>query len=396
VKFSRRTDWHRDLNRLTEALAGRRNLGLPVADLTISNPTECGLSYPVERILSAISAPDSLHYSPDPKGLHSAREAIARFYREQNVVVDPSDIFITSGSSESYAHLFRILCNPGDSVLIPAPSYPLFDYLARINDLTTESYELSYDHGWHLDLSSLRKAVTASTRAIILINPHNPTGMFLKHEDFVKIQEIAADRELSLIVDEVFSAYGTGETAGRVATTAGMNGCLTFTLNGLSKLCALPQMKLGWVVVGGTRQTTREASERLEIVSDTFLSANTPVQHGLTELFRAGEGVREQIMARCAANRDVLVSRLSHGSVCSVLESEGGWNAIMKVPTTKSEEAWALELLEREGVFVYPGYFFDFTGEGYLVVSLLVDPAEFRRSVEVLLNYIDKTTSRNS
>jgi len=395
VNFSRRTDWHRDLNRLTEALAGRRNLGKPVADLTVSNPTECGFQYPAERILKAISAPDSLHYSPDPKGLLSAREAITRFYREQNVVVDPSDIFITSGSSESYANLFRILCNANDSVLVPAPSYPLFDYLARISDIRTESYELSYDHGWHLDLNSLRNAITTTTRAIILINPHNPTGMFLKHGDFAKIQAIAAERDLSLIVDEVFSAYGTGGQSGHVATTAGTNGCLTFTLNGLSKLCALPQMKLGWIVAGGPGETVREAAERLEIVSDTFLSANTPVQSGLEELFRAGEGVRSQIIGRCAANREFLALRLAGGSVCSLLESEGGWNAILKVPATKSEEAWALELLEREGVFVYPGYFFDFTSEGFLVVSLLVEPAEFRRSIEILLTCIDKTTSQN-
>jgi hypothetical protein len=393
VNFSRRTEWHREPNRLTEALAGRRNLGLPVADLTLSNPTECGLSYPAEQILTALAAPDSLHYSPDPKGLLSAREAVARFYGDRRVSVEPEHVFITSGSSESYSHLFRILCNPGDAVLVPAPSYPLFDYLAQINDLRTESYGLMYDHGWRCDPGALRQAITASTRAIILINPHNPTGMFLKQKDFGEIQGIAADRGLSLIVDEVFSAYGIGDDSGRVATTAGVSRCLTFTLNGLSKLCALPQMKLGWIVVGGPDEMVRESIGRLEIVSDTFLSANTPVQQALPGLFRAGEGVRAQIIERCGANREFLASTLSRGSVCSLLDSEGGWNAILRVPTTKSEEAWALELLERAGVYVYPGYFFDFTSDGYLVVSLLPEPAEFRRSVGALLGHIDNSTN---
>ena len=387
--FSARTSWHRQPNRLTQLLEERRRSGKPISDLTISNPTESGIVYPEKKILSALSDTRTLQYQPDPRGLLLAREAVAGYYARKNIHVEPARIFLMSSTSEAYSFIFKLTCNPGDSVLVPCPSYPLFDYIPQLSDVLLQHYSLRYDGEWHIDLDSIRNAITSTTRAIILIHPHNPTGMFLKRAEYEAIKEIALRHGISLIVDEVFLDYAFGEDPRRVLSTAGEQDVLTFTLNGLSKTCGLPQMKLAWMVVTGPPTQVREAMEILEILSDTFLSVNTPVQVALPELLKAGDGIGSQISRRTKTNFATL-QKAAHNSPCSVLASEGGWYAILRVPRTKTDEEWSLRLLDDKGIYVHPGYFFDFEDEGYLVVSLLTEEKSFEAATGEMLRYISQ------
>lgn len=395
TRFSRRTEWPSRQNRLSELLERRRREGLFILDLTNSNPTDCGIAYPGNDILSSLDDPSALRYSPDPRGLLSAREAVCAYYRGKSVELSPSDIFLTASTSEAYAHAFAVLCDPGDEILIPAPSYPLFEYLARFTGVTCREYPLRYDQGWHLDIASLEAAVTGTTRAIVMIHPHNPTGMFLRTSTFARVRDFACTRDLALIVDEVFADYGFAAPADRLATCAGTGDVLTMTLSGLSKLAGLPQLKLGWMAVSGPADARREAEERLETVCDTFLSVNTPVQAALPRLLALGEGVRGKILERVAMNDRTLRS-LCANSLCTVLESEGGWYGILRVPGTRSDEEWALELLERRGISLYPGYFFDISDGCTVVVSLLTEPVEFRDGVRGVVDLVGDATSSRS
>jgi aspartate/methionine/tyrosine aminotransferase len=385
MNFSSRTNWQFQHNQITECLEARRASGLPVFDLTVSNPTECGFTYPEQTILSAFSNKRILQYEPDPRGLLSAREVVAEYYRKRGSAINPSNIFLTSSTSEAYSTLFKLLCNAGESILIPTPSYPLFDYLAQLNDVNVLSYKLFYDHGWHIDIASMKNAITASTRAIVLIHPHNPTGMFLKKNDYEQIKSLAKKNNLALIVDEVFIDFGFNDDANRLASMCLSSDILTFTLNGISKIAGMPQMKLGWIAINGPSQLVREASQRLEIIFDTFLSVNTPVQIALPELMMAGNNIREQISNRVKKNYAFFKNALLSGSACSPFECEGGWYAIIRVPRIKPEETLCLELIERYGVNVFPGYYFDFPEEGFLVVSLLVDAIVFEGGIQKII-----------
>ena len=393
MQFSRRTDWHRQPNRLSASLETLRHSGRPIYDLTSANPTECGIAYPEGAILSSLSNPPSLTYQPNPRGLLDAREAISRYYQEKGTGVDPSNLFLTASTSEAYSLLFKLLCNNGDQILVPQPSYPLFDYLSRLDDVVPVCYRLNYDLGWAIDLDSVRTAVTPSTRAIVIVNPHNPTGMFLKETDYRALKKIAAEHSLALIVDEVFIDFPLDPDrkvarTSKVVSTASEQEVLTFTLNGISKMLGLPQMKLGWIIVGGDRKPVAEASGRLEILCDTFLSVNTPVQVALSALLAAGGSVRSNILARVRSNYARLREIVPTDSSCSVLESEGGWYGILRVPRVMSDEEWAVELLESTGVHVYPGYFFDFETDGYLVLSLLVKEEIFETGVTKLVEFV--------
>jgi len=387
LKFSTRTNWNRRPNRLSRLLDDRRKRGEVVYDLTVSNPTECGIKYPKREILAALSNPDSLHYQPDPRGLPAARDAVCAYYREKQVRVDSSRVMLTASTSEAYAMILKLLCNTGDEILVPKPSYPLFEFLAGLNDVNLQDYPLAYDHGWHIDIKSLKDRITGMTRGIVIINPHNPTGMFLKQSEFTVIQEIAAQHHCSLIVDEVFSDYGFEKEENRVNTTADSSRALTFTLNGISKSLGLPQMKLGWVVVSGPEEETLEALARLEIISDTFLSVNTPVQVALPKLFDHCRFVRQQILNRVKSNYNFLQHSVLNAP-CSVLSTEGGWYAVFRVPRTRTDEEWALKLLSEKGVYVQPGYFFDFEEEGYLVVSLLVEEKAFQHAMKRVIKVV--------
>jgi aspartate/methionine/tyrosine aminotransferase len=390
-RFSRRTDWPARPNRLSELLESRRREGIPLVDLTCSNPTEAGLPYPAADILRSLADPSALTYAPDPKGLESAREAVCAYYRAKDIPLSPADVILTASTSEAYAHAFTLLCEPGDEILIPAPSYPLFEYLAQLSGVTCRTYPLRYDQGWHIDTAALEKAVTGSTRAIVLIHPHNPTGMFLRRGPYAEIRRVARERDLALIVDEVFADYPFGDDTERVPSCASTDDVLTFTLSGLSKLACLPQMKLGWMVLSGPAPARAEAHERLETVCDTYLSVNTPVQLALADLLDLGKGLRKDVRARIVEN-DRVLRELCAGTAVTPLVCEGGWYGILRLPQTRSDEEWALEILRRTNVSLYPGYFFDIDGCS-LVVSLLPEAALFADGIGRVVRFVEEATS---
>jgi alanine-synthesizing transaminase len=392
LNFSRRTSWHRQQNKLTALYERLLSQEKSVSDLTISNPTRCGFDY--SSVIPPPLGTQALDYSPDPHGLLSARLSISRYYLDKNIHVNPENIFLTSGSSEAYSHIFKLLCNPGDVILVPRPSYPLFDYLAELNDVHLAYYSLNYDGEWHVDPDSIATALSESltpVRAIILVHPHNPTGMFLKHDEYRSIKNIATLHGLALVVDEVFIDFPFHTDERRLCSTAGEKDILTFTINGISKSCGLPQLKIGWIIIGGSAEITEEVVGRLEIICDTYLSVNMPAQNILSYLIDGGPSIRQQILDRTLTNYKFLVGAIGFNNSCTVLGNEGGWYAILRVPNTKSDERWSLELLENKGVYVQPGYFFDFPCDGYLVISLLSDNKTFLKNISDIVGYISKS-----
>jgi aspartate/methionine/tyrosine aminotransferase len=391
ARFSARLSWDLRPNRLAQLLDEKRRAGVPVLDLTESNPTRAGFAYPGDEILAALADARSLRYDPSPAGAAVAREAVATYYSARGSMVSPDRILLTASTSEAYSYLFKLLANPGDEVLVPRPSYPLFDFLAALEAARTVPYSLRYHDGWELDAAALRAAVSDRTRAIVIVNPNNPTGSFLKAEERTALVSLCRERELTLISDEVFSDYTLGSDANRVATLAGESDVLTFCLNGLSKVAGMPQMKAGWIVLAGPEAAQAAARERLELIADTYLSVATPTQHALPRLLALGEGVRGQIQARVRQNLAWLQSAVASESGCRVLQAEGGWYAILRVPRTRSEEQWCLDLLERDHVLVQPGFFYDFDSEAYLVVSLLPSGNIFREGIGRLLQAVGRT-----
>jgi aspartate/methionine/tyrosine aminotransferase len=383
--FSSRLHWDLRPNRLAEALGAKRRQGAEILDLTESNPTRAGLAYPGKEILAALGDARALLYEPAPAGLRGAREAVERDYAARGSIIDPARIFLTASTSESYAWLFKLLADAGDEVLVPRPSYPLFEFLAQMELARVVEYPLVYHDGWTIDLAALGRAIGERTRAIVLVNPNNPTGSFVKRGELERLVALAAERNLALICDEVFSDYAFGPDAERVESLTGVEGALTFCLSGLSKLAGLPQMKLGWIVTGGPAALRTEAAERLELIADTYLSVGTPVQHALPLLLEAGVEVRVQITARVKENLAALRTAMGAHSPAQVLKVEGGWYATLRVPRTRSEEQWCLELLEQDGVLAQPGFFYDFESEAYLVLSLLTPADTFREGMKRML-----------
>lgn len=369
--FSSRLDWDLRPNRIAAALAARTS---PILDLTESNPTRAGFDYPA-GIVSCLAEDRSLLYEPAPTGLLAAREAVAAAYAARGVAVHPDDIVLTPGSSEAYAWLFKLLANPGDEILVPRPSYPLFEYLAALDSVRVVSYPLAYHGSWSLEMHELARAASPRARAVVVVNPNNPTGSFIKRAERDALAAFCAARDLAIISDEVFSNFTFGPDPLRVPAMSGAEGALVFALGGLSKMAGLPQMKLGWIAVSGPNGLRRAALERLELIADTYLSVGTPVQHAAARLLEFGDAIRSQIAARVRRNYDRL-RELAAGA-CELLNVEGGWYATLRVPRTRTEEEWVLELLERDGVLVQPGYFYDFEAEAYLVLSLLPQPAVF-------------------
>ena len=383
--FSSRLDWDLRPNRLAEALEAKRRSGAPILDLTESNPTRAGLVYPAGKILSTFANSRALVYEPDPAGLPSAREVVASYYEGRGTIIDPARIILTASTSESYAWLFKLLANPGDEVLVPRPSYPLFEILAQMESVRVVQYPLVYHDGWSIDLDALKHGLTDRARAIVLVNPNNPTGSFVKQRELEALVALCRERRLALISDEVFADYSFGTDPTRVGSLTGVDGALTFCLSGLSKIAGLPQMKLGWMVIGGPAALCLQARQRLEHIADTYLSVGTPVQHALPALLKAGVEVRRQIAARVAGNLQTLRAAVHAESAAQVLSAEGGWYAILRVPRTRTEEEWCLDLLDRDDVLVQPGFFYDFGSEAYLVLSLLTPPETFREGVGRLL-----------
>jgi aspartate/methionine/tyrosine aminotransferase len=382
--FSFRFHWDPSPNQLTRLLREKRRAGAAILDLTESNPTHAGFSYP-EEIVQALADPRALRYDPQPAGSLAAREAVCRYYAETGHTVAPDRVLLTASTSEAYQYLFKLLADPGDEVLVPRPSYPLFEYLATMESLHVVSYPLVYHGGWSIDCDALAAAVTARTRAIVLVNPNNPTGSFLKRDELRFLQSLGR----TLISDEVFADYAFTDDVQRVRTLADTTETLSFSMSGLSKIAGLPQMKLGWIAISGPAAESAEAMEKLEWIADTYLSVSTPVQQAAPRLLELGKGIQTQIAARVRANLTRLQSAIAADSPCRILAVEGGWYATLQVPRIRREEEWALELLAYDNVLVQPGFFFDFESEAFLVLSLLTEPDTFREGCHRLLARVD-------
>ncbi len=388
--FASRTNWPLTPNPLSLALAERRRAGLPVLDLSESNPTRCGFQANRRAILAALSSDEALRYEPDSRGLLRAREAVAAYYAERGLQVSPEQIFLTTTTSEAYTYIFRLLANPGDNVLTPQPSYPLFDYLAGLNDVEIVAYSLRYQDGWSIDTESLSARTTQRSRAVLVVHPNNPTGSFVRQSELEFLAGACRERGLALVADEVFADYAFAPDEQRVTSHADVAEVLTFTLSGLSKISALPQMKLAWIVVNGPPEILQRALRRLEIIADTYLSVSVPVAAALPPLLELRRSVQPQILERARGNLRRLDKMLGGNSPLTRLTSEGGWYAVVRVPSVRSDEDWAVELLEREGVLVHPGHFYDCPGEGYLVLSLLPRPHIFSEGISRLARWIEK------
>lgn len=389
--FADRTAWDLAPNALTTRQAALRRAGVPLFDLTVSNPTQCEFRYP-PTILEALTDPAGATYHPTATGLIVAREAVAAWYARQGLTVDPARLVLTASTSEAYGVLFRLLANPGDHLLVPRPSYPLFQYLAQLHDLVVDTYPLRYRDRWTVDLAAVESAITPATRALVLVQPNNPTGSCATPQELAALGHLGAARGLAVIADEVFAEYRFDEPSdGSAARSLGVpSEALTFTLGGLSKSAGLPQMKVAWVAASGPPALVQEALGRLEVITDTFLSVSTPAQLALPRWLALAPTIQAQILERVRSNRQWLAAQLVTRSGPALLAADGGWSAMLRVPRIADEEAVALTLLEREQVIVYPGYFFECEEPGHLVLSVLPPPALFREGVTRLLRGLEK------
>jgi alanine-synthesizing transaminase len=416
--FADRTNWRLTQNRLTEAVEAARAGRAKLLDLTVSNPTRVGLQYDAAAILASLQSSQALDYDPQAKGLFSARLAVAAYYGDSNGGgqgaagnLSAERVVLTTSTSEGYSFVFRLLCNAGDELLVPKPSYPLFEFLADLQDVKLVPYPLIYDHGWQMDFPSLVKAVTKRTRGVVVVHPNNPTGSYVKAEELGPLNAFCRAHGLALIVDEVFLDYGLrdlGENAGslnapmdrtspihllgrddRVGSFAGNQDVLTFTLSGLSKISALPQMKVAWVVTSGPEQEAAEAMARLEVIADTYLSMNAPIQWAVPALLEQRRNVQRQLLGRVQGNLAELDRQIAGQQSCQRLQVEGGWNAVLRVPVTRSDEELAIALVRKQAVLVHPGHFYDFPRDGYLVLSLITPEPEFSEGITKLLGYVN-------
>ena len=388
--WSARTRWDLAETPWAQELARLRADGAQLWDLTASNPTRCGFDYEAASILAPLADPSALLYDPDPKGLRPAREGVSRYYRDHGATVEPEQIFLTTGTSEAYSFLFRLLCDPGDEVLIGQPGYPLFDFLAQLDTVRLVPYAFFYDHGWHLDLETLRRRVTPRTRAIAVVHPNNPTGHFTRHEERAAIEGLCREHGLALIVDEVFLDYGLAGHANQQrkdqqSFTTGAHPVPTFVLSGLSKVAALPQMKAAWIACFAEK----EALQRLEVIADTFLSLSAPIQCALSIWLGGRAGLQQQIQERLQGNIAAMDDMLRRQTLLTRLEIEAGWYAVLRVPALQTEEQTAIDLLVERGVVVHPGGFFGFSGQGWIVVSLLGSEREVRGGIEAVVEHFN-------
>jgi alanine-synthesizing transaminase len=382
--FADRTNWNLEVNPLSEALARHRAAGKPLLDLTISNPTECGFDFDRRAILEALANPANLAYDPDPRGLLDARQVVAGYYVARGAEVPVDSIVLTTSTSEAYSFVFRTLCNPGDEILIPEPSYPLFAFLADIQDVKLVRYPLDYDYGWQINFHALQRGITARTRGVIVVHPNNPTGHFTKPHELEKLNEICATRNLAIIADEVFLDFAL--QAERPFSFAQNSAALTFSMSGLSKISGLPQMKAGWLVTSGPEELRSRALARLEIIADTYLSMNAPVQWAIPALLEQRHSFQKQLLARVRRNLAELDRQLATQKSCARLVVEAGWYAVLRIPATRSDEELAIDLLAQKNIYVHPGHFYDFPSEGFLIVSLITREEEFAAGVKLLLS----------
>jgi alanine-synthesizing transaminase len=387
--FSNRTNWKLTRNRLTEALDEARSSGARVLDLTISNPTRAGLRYDEPLILQSLASPHALDYDPQPRGLPNALAAVASYYQNQHGIrgFDPEQLILTTSTSEGYSFVLRLLCNPGDELLVPKPSYPLFEFLADLQDVKLVPYPLIYDHGWQMDFPSLEKAVTERTRGVVVVHPNNPTGSYVHSEEKKSLNRFCRKHELALIADEVFLDYAHDRVP--QPSFVANEDVLTLTLSGVSKISALPQMKVAWIATSGPAREVKDALARLEVIADTFLSMNAPIQWAVPALLEQRKSIQQQLLDRVLGNLAELDRQLATQKTCERLSVEGGWYAVLRVPVTQTDEELAVDLLRRKSVLVHPGHFYDFLSDGYLVLSLIAPEEEFTDGIGRLLELPD-------
>jgi alanine-synthesizing transaminase len=384
--FSSRVPGVLNLNRLSSAVAAHRAAGREVVDLTVTNPTAVGISYDPE-ILAPLSDAGGTRYQPEPFGMVTARTAVASDYARRGISVAADRVVLTASTSEAYSLLFKLLCAPSDDeVLVPAPSYPLFDHLTQLDGVNSRQYALEYHGRWELDVDSVDRAWTERTRAVLAVSPNNPTGSMLAASEFGALASRCAERDAALIVDEVFADYAFAGSAG--SNDAGEHDCLSFHLGGLSKSAGLPQVKLGWIRVDGPDRLVAEACDRLELISDTYLSVSTPVQVAAPALIESGAKIRRQIQDRIRINHAALQAAVAACPSIELLAADGGWSAVLRVPSRWSEEDLVIALLRDRDVLVHPGFFFDFAHEAFLVLSLLPDPAVFADGVTRVMEHV--------
>jgi len=378
--FSKRTDWNTELNPLTQKAEQLRHHP-DFLNLTVSNPTECGFSYLTPELLAPLADSKGLHYSPDPRGLLSAREAVARYYAAKGILLHPDQIFLTASTSEAYSFVFKILAERGDRILGPAPGYPLMDYLAEINDVVLDRYPLNYKNGWQIETKALDSFKSA--KAILTVHPSNPAGHYVSEGEQAFLSQWALRHHAAILSDEVFFDFSSEENP-PAPSFAAQNNVLTFTLSGISKILGLPQMKLSWIVVSGPEELRMNALRRLEIVADTYLSASTPIQLALSFWLDRAPAIQSEIQKRIHANRAFLDQTFA-GSTIDALKSSGGWTAILRMPPEKTDEGWALHLAEQQKILLHPGYLFDIQEDmTALVISLITPEAQFQEGLQRL------------
>jgi alanine-synthesizing transaminase len=377
---------HTEINPLSRAIADRRAAGRPVIDLTESNPTHAGFAYPRD-LLRPLASEAALRYEPHPFGLLSAREAVAKDHGRRGVTIHPDDVVLAASTSEAYTWLFKLLCDPGDAVLVPRPSYPLFEHLTRLEGIRAAPFNLEYHSRWEIDFASLEDA-PPNTRALVVVSPNNPTGSYVTPRDLEKLMVRCEERGWALIADEVFADYPL-EVDAPFTDLACRADVLAFSLGGLSKTAGLPQLKLAWLIAGGPTDARARALAGLELIADSFLSVNTPVQVAAPGLLECGTSIRVEIHQRLRENLAMLRDLARSFTACEVLKVEAGWSAVIRVPATRSEDQLILDLVNTEGIVVHPGYFFDFPREAFLVISLLPQPERLRDAALRLLRYVN-------
>ena len=388
--FSKRTEWKLTPNRFTQVQADQRAAGMEVLDLSVSNPTRAQLPYDEEAILQALVQPEALDYDPQPKGLLSARQAVARYYHDSHDVygVDPESLILTTSTSEAYSYVFRLLCNADDEILVPKPSYPLFEFLADLEDVRLVSYPLLYDAGWQIDFASLYKAVNHRTRAVVVVHPNNPTGSYVTATEVDELNRFCTEFNLALIVDEVFLDYAH-DGAPRASFVAN-DPVLTFTLSGISKISGLPQMKVAWLAASGPEEQKRDGLARLEVIADTYLSMNAPLQLATPVLLEQRKHIQPLLLDRIRSNVQEMDRQLGHQKTCERLRVDGGWYAVLRVPALQSDEDLAIDLLRKVAVLLHPGHFYDFPRDGYLIASLITPTAIYREGISRILGVLNE------
>lgn len=386
--FSRRTDWPLASNQFSVDLEDLRNNNTLIFDLTESNPTNCGFSYPEDDIIASLTEATNLCYTPTPRGNLCAREAICDYYREKGLKVAPQQIFLTSSTSEAYSYLFRLLVDPGQQVLFPCPSYPLFSFLGDLNDVRIDTYLLTYTKKWGIDLNSMRRVLCDDAKAIVLVNPNNPTGSCIRRGELEAINALCRRQNISLICDEVFADFIFDQNNEHISLVHN-DQVLTFVLGGISKTLGLPQMKLSWIVINGPQNLVHASTERLEVIADTYLSVNTPTQNALPRWLCQRKTIQAEINSRIKNNLSFLKEHITGTNGCEVLAADGGWYSIVKIPDTFNEEQWVLTFLNKDHVAVHPGYFFDFSAGTFIIVSLLPLTDAFENGIKRIIKRIE-------